>query len=148
MRSYFTNSPPEFDKRTHLGVGRTFTKIIESDPIMSETMAKAVCAQMSTDLSKIVPQVDDYSCPICSEVQWRPVRMKCQHIFCSSCAVKMQKQRRKFCPLCREDVVLQADEGKYISVLCHYFEGNVMSERVNLNLPRPGIKHRADLCSR
>jgi E3 ubiquitin-protein ligase BAH len=129
-------------------VGRTFTKIIASDPIMSETMAKAVCAQMSTDLSKIVPQVDDYSCPICSEVQWRPVRMKCRHIFCSSCAVKMQKQRRKFCPLCREDVVLQADEGKYISVLCHYLEANVMSERVNLNLPRPGIKHRADLCSR
>ncbi|PMD14098.1 hypothetical protein NA56DRAFT_406640 [Hyaloscypha hepaticicola] len=138
----------KFDKRTHLGVGRTFTKIIASDPIISETMAKAVCAQMSTDLSKIVPQVDDYSCPICSEVQWRPVRMKCRHIFCSSCAVKMQKQRRKFCPLCREDVVLQADEGKYISVLCHYLEANVMSERVNLNLPRPGIKHRADLCSR
>jgi hypothetical protein len=83
---------------------------------MSETMAKAVCAQMSTDLSQIVPQLDDYSCPICSEVQWRPVRMKCQHIFCSNCAVKMQKQRRKFCPLCREDVVLQADEGKLYSV--------------------------------
>jgi E3 ubiquitin-protein ligase BAH len=83
---------------------------------MSETMAKAVCAQMSTDLSQIVPQLDDYSCPICSEVQWRPVRMKCQHIFCSNCAVKMQKQRRKFCPLCREDVVLQADEGELYSV--------------------------------
>ncbi|KAE9369434.1 hypothetical protein N431DRAFT_493241 [Stipitochalara longipes BDJ] len=100
----------KFDKRTQLGVGRSFPKIIASDPIMSETMAKAVCAQISTDLSQIVPQVDDYSCPICSEVQWRPVRMKCQHIFCSNCAVKMQKQRRKFCPLCREDVVLQADE--------------------------------------
>jgi E3 ubiquitin-protein ligase BAH len=121
VRSNPTNNSTEFDKRTHLGVGRTFPKIIASDPIMSETMAKAVCAQMSTDLSKIVPQVDDYSCPICSEVQWRPVRMKCQHIFCSNCAVKMQKQRRKFCPLCREDVVLQADEGMFSSVSLSLF---------------------------
>src|ERR1700712_1549200 len=118
MRLNSTDWRAEFDKRTHLGVGRTFPKIIASDPIMSETMAKAVCAQMSTNLSQIVPQVDDYSCPICSEVQWRPVRMKCQHVFCSNCAVKMQKQRRKFCPLCREDVVLQADEGKWCSALC------------------------------
>jgi len=109
-RRAFDKILKKFDKRTQLGVAGTLPKLIQSDSIMSETMSKAICAQMSTDLVKIVPQVDDYSCPICSEVQWRPVRMKCQHLFCSGCAVKMQKQRRKFCPLCREDVVLEADE--------------------------------------
>jgi hypothetical protein len=107
-------------------------------------MAKAVCAQMSTDLSKIVPQVDDYSCPICSEVQWRPVRMKCQHIFCSNCAVKMQKQRRKFCPLCREDVVLQADEGRFTSILCPRFEAGVISEAAILSPSKSKFVSRAN----
>lgn len=109
-RTAITKILKKFDKRTKLDVSSTFPKIIASETIRSETMAKALCAQMSTDLSKIVPQVNDYSCPICSEVKWRPVRMTCQHVFCSNCAVKMQKQRRKFCPLCRKDVILQADE--------------------------------------
>jgi len=77
---------------------------------MSQSMAKAVCSEVSTALVKVTPQLDDYLCPICMTIAWRPIKMKCQHIFCIKCTVRMQKERRKFCPLCRGDVIMQADE--------------------------------------
>ena len=58
----------ELDKRTKLGATRTFPKVIQSKLIMTETMAKAVCSQLSQDLVKIVPQLDDYMCPICFKI--------------------------------------------------------------------------------
>jgi len=65
--------------------------------------------------------------------------MRCQHVFCSNCAVKMQKQRRKFCPLCREDVVLQADEGKstllfFLSISLEFLRTMTPSLLTNPNL--------------
>ena len=114
--SSLANSSIEFDKRTKLGARRSFPRLIQSDSIMSETMAKAVCAQMSTDIVKLVPQVDDYLCPICFTISWRPIRMKCHHIFCIRCTVLMQRERRKFCPLCRDDVIMEADAGKFASI--------------------------------
>jgi E3 ubiquitin-protein ligase BAH len=106
----------EFDKKTKLGATRTFPKLIQSESIMSETMGKAVCSQMTQDLVKVVPQLDDYLCPICFTIFWRPIRMKCRHIFCIRCAVLMQRERKRLCPLCRGKVIMEADEGKL-----HYF---------------------------
>lgn len=80
---------------------------------MTESMAKAVCAQMSVDLVSIVPQVDDHLCPICFTIYWKPIRMKCKHVFCIRCTVLMQRQKKKFCPLCREDVIMLADTGMF-----------------------------------
>lgn len=111
-----SNKYLEFDKKTKLGATRTFPKLMQSESIMSETMAKAVCSQITQDLVKVVPQLDDYLCPICFTISWRPVRMKCQHIFCIRCAVLMQRERKQLCPLCRGKVIMEADEGKL-----HYF---------------------------
>jgi E3 ubiquitin-protein ligase BAH len=80
---------------------------------MPQTIAKAVCSQVNNDLVKITPQLDDYLCPICFTIAWRPIRMRCKHIFCVLCTIKMQKQKKKLCPLCREVVILEADAGKY-----------------------------------
>lgn len=71
----------EFDKRTQLGgASKAFPKLIQSAPIMSESIAKDLCAQINQDIVKIVPQLDDYSCPICSDIVWRPVKLKCEHV--------------------------------------------------------------------
>lgn len=78
---------------------------------MPQTIAKAVCSQVTQDLIKITPQLDDYLCPICFTIAWRPIRMKCKHIFCVLCTIKLQKERKKRCPLCRGHVIMDADEG-------------------------------------
>ncbi|KAG4423402.1 hypothetical protein IFR04_003506 [Cadophora malorum] len=99
----------KFDKRTNLGAARTFPKLILTDTVMSGSMAKAVCSQISQDLVQIVPQVEDYACPICCDICWRPIRMKCKHLVCIRCTILLQRQKNRNCPLCREDVILKAD---------------------------------------
>lgn len=81
-------------------------------------MAKDVCAQMSQELVSVVPQLNDYLCPVCFSVAYRPVRLDCQHVFCIRCVVKIQRRQEKHCPLCRADVVMNASAGKFSTMLC------------------------------
>ncbi len=110
------NLSVEFDKRTNLGVSSNFPRLIQSDLIMSGHMAKDVCAQLNQDLVKIVPQVDDFLCPICFGIVWRPIKMRCKHVICIRCTILLQRQKKRFCPLCRENVILEADTGKLKSL--------------------------------
>lgn len=71
-------------------------------------MARDICAQVSSELVSQVPQLNDYLCPVCFAIAYRPVRLSCQHVFCIRCIVKIQRRREKHCPLCRADVVLDA----------------------------------------
>ncbi|KAE8449927.1 hypothetical protein EG329_007066 [Mollisiaceae sp. DMI_Dod_QoI] len=111
----------KFDKRTQLGAAKTFPKLIRSDAIMTGSMAKAVCAQVTQDIVKIVPQIEDYSCPVCYTIIWRPVRMRCQHVFCIRCAVKLEKDRKR-CPLCRENVLRNLTEDDLDEDLSDYLQ--------------------------
>lgn len=103
----------EFDKRTSLGVSQTFRSTIQSEGLLSRDIAKDVCAQMSRELVSVVPQLNDYLCPVCFAVAYRPVRLECQHVFCIRCVVKIQRRQEKHCPLCRADVVMNASAGKH-----------------------------------
>ncbi|KAI1773706.1 SPX domain-containing protein [Hypoxylon cercidicola] len=98
----------KFDKRTSLGISREFPVTIKSHSLLAGSVAKDICAQMSNDLISVVPQLDDYLCPICFVVAYWPVRLDCQHIFCSRCLVKMCRKGERFCPLCRADVIMRA----------------------------------------
>ncbi|KAI6088208.1 SPX domain-containing protein [Hypoxylon rubiginosum] len=98
----------KFDKRTSLGVSREFPVTIKSHRLLAGSVAKDLCAQMSNDLISVVPQLDDYLCPICFAVAYWPVRLDCEHVFCSRCLVKMCRKGERFCPLCRADVILRA----------------------------------------
>lgn len=53
------------------------------------------------------------------------VRLACSHVFCVRCLVKLQRQRKRFCPICRSDAVLQADSNNLdtgmLNFLKHYF---------------------------
>ncbi|MBE3046631.1 hypothetical protein IMZ48_29700 [Candidatus Bathyarchaeota archaeon] len=70
-----------------------------------------MCAQMSTELVSVVPQVADYLCPVCFTIAYRPIRLTCRHVFCIRCVVKLQRRRETLCPLCRSDTVMTATPG-------------------------------------
>lgn len=87
---------------------------------MTETMAKAVCAGVSNEIIRIVPQLDDYLCPVCFTISYKPVRLKCNHVFCIRCMIEMQNANSKHCPLCRGDVVMDADACKWTPISLRY----------------------------
>ncbi|XPS68292.1 RING-type E3 ubiquitin transferase [Ascochyta lentis] len=98
----------KFDKRTALGVKRTFPRQVEY-PEFSEHLAKAVCAEVNTRILSHVPQLDDYSCPMCCEIEWRPVKLSCGHVFCIRCLIVMQNNKQHNCPYCRAKTVFDAN---------------------------------------
>jgi hypothetical protein len=100
----------EFDKRTALGVKQTFPRQVEY-PEFSEHLAKAVCAQVNSQILANIPQIDDYSCPMCMEIKWRPVKLGCGHVFCIRCLIVMQNNKQHNCPFCRERTVTEANSG-------------------------------------
>ncbi|KAI1087755.1 SPX domain-containing protein [Rostrohypoxylon terebratum] len=126
----------KFDKRTSLGVSRAFPISVRSSHILAGSVAKDVCAQMSTELISVVPQLDDYLCPICFAVAYWPVRLECQHIFCSRCLVKMSRKGERFCPLCRADVIMRAGmenfDSERAAFLREYFPKEV-KEKIRAN---------------
>ncbi|KAI1804593.1 SPX domain-containing protein [Daldinia bambusicola] len=126
----------KFDKRTALGVSRAFPVTVQSNRLLAGNVAKDICAQMSNDLISVVPQLDDYLCPICFVVAYWPVRLDCQHIFCSRCLVKMSRKGERFCPLCRADVIMRAGlehfDSERAAFLREYFPKEV-KEKIRSN---------------
>ncbi|KAI8956548.1 SPX domain-containing protein [Daldinia sp. FL1419] len=126
----------KFDKRTALGVSRAFPVTVQSNKLLAGSVAKDICAQMSSDLISIIPQLDDYLCPICFVVAYWPVRLDCQHIFCSRCLVKMSRKNERLCPLCRADVIMQAGiehfDSERAAFLREYFPKEV-KEKIRAN---------------
>ncbi|KAM0427155.1 hypothetical protein ACHAPT_007582 [Fusarium lateritium] len=98
----------KFDKRTALGVSRKFPTAVHSDKLLAGSISKDVCAKMSQELVSVVPQLNDYLCPVCFSVAYMPIRLDCQHVFCIRCIIKIQRRKERHCPLCRADVVLKA----------------------------------------
>lgn len=101
----------KFDKRTSLGASSSFRAAVRSQRLLAGSVAKKLCAQLSQEVVSVVPRVEDYYCPICFSIAWYPVRLRCSHLFCVRCIVKMQREKEKNCPLCRDEVVMQADLG-------------------------------------
>lgn len=99
----------EFDKRTALGIRQTFPVFVASSPFLASHLAKAICFTMSSKLLTLLPQLEDYLCPICQSIAVKPVRLSCSHVFCVRCLVKLQREKKRLCPMCRSDVVLDAD---------------------------------------
>ncbi|KAH6606296.1 hypothetical protein Trco_005449 [Trichoderma cornu-damae] len=98
----------KFDKRTSLGVSRAFPTAISSRRLLSDRIAREVCARIAEELVSIIPQLNDYLCPICYSIAYQPVRLDCQHVFCIRCIIKIQRRQEENCPLCRARVVLNA----------------------------------------
>ncbi|PSR85509.1 SPX domain-domain-containing protein [Coniella lustricola] len=99
----------KFDKRTSLGASVTFRSAIRSRNFLAGSVAKKLCAQLSQEVVSTVPRAEDYDCPICFSIAWYPVRLRCSHLFCVRCVIKMQRENKKHCPLCRDEGVMNAD---------------------------------------
>ncbi|KAF7549214.1 hypothetical protein G7Z17_g6554 [Cylindrodendrum hubeiense] len=98
----------KFDKRTSLGISKAFPTAVHSNKLLAGNVARDVCAQMSQELVSVVPQLNDYLCPVCFSLAYLPIRLDCQHVFCIRCVVKIQRRKEKHCPLCRANVVMKA----------------------------------------
>ncbi|KAJ2397721.1 hypothetical protein GGI23_003432 [Coemansia sp. RSA 2559] len=86
------------DKRTHLIAKTQFPQIVNID---ATSLTRALIYTVYNDLVGVVPQIDDYLCPMCLNILWRPLRLECSHVFCSRCVVKASRRRIFDCPLCR-----------------------------------------------
>ncbi|KAK6063673.1 hypothetical protein SCUP234_13313 [Seiridium cupressi] len=126
----------KFDKRTSLGVAKTFPVAVHSERLLAGSVAKDLCAQVSSEVISMVPQLDDYLCPICFAIAYWPIRLACDHVFCSRCLVKMQRKGERFCPLCRGDVIMKAGEENFdtahAAFLKEYFPKEV-KEKIRAN---------------
>ena len=74
------------------------------------TLARATASTISNSLLTLIPQLDDYLCPICMSITYRPIRLRCNHTFCIRCMIRLQKDSKDECPICRERGVLEATE--------------------------------------
>lgn len=108
-------SDPRMSNITENGIFKNINSnqsLILSDPnflaeqnkigaVFSEFLTKKMMFSIMERLSNIIPQIDDYLCPICQDISWKPIRLDCGHIFCVRCLVKAQARKIRDCPLCR-----------------------------------------------
>ncbi|KAJ2617805.1 hypothetical protein H4S08_000185 [Coemansia sp. RSA 1365] len=86
------------DKRTHLVAKTQFPQLVTID---TASLTRALIFTIYNDLVGVVPQIDDYLCPMCLNIAWRPLRLECAHLFCSRCIVKASRRHMFDCPICR-----------------------------------------------
>lgn len=96
----------KFDKQTHLHSKEIFPDIVIQSSsqmnILKGSVARDICAIISNNLLSIVPQIDDYLCPVCFSIAFKPIRLRCGHLFCLRCLVKLRRKLEDKCPLCRD----------------------------------------------
>ncbi|KAH9943573.1 hypothetical protein B0H21DRAFT_748514 [Amylocystis lapponica] len=70
----------------------------------------------------VIPHIDDYACLICTSIAFKPIRLRCGHLFCVRCLVKMQKRGQGDCPMCRAPTVLSADRSNVDWALLNFMK--------------------------
>lgn len=108
----------KFDKQTNLHAMSPVKKTdlmrnFNTDPtavVSPHDLARSTAFTISQNLLSLIPQLNDYLCPICCYITYKPIRLRCNHVFCIRCMIRMQKDDKDECPLCREKVVLEATE--------------------------------------
>ncbi|KAJ1658975.1 hypothetical protein IWQ61_001870 [Dispira simplex] len=142
------------DKRTHLRATLAFHKIMDHQTHMQFTsnLPNALYSALLHQLLSIVLQPDDYSCPLCLCISWRPVRLACRHVFCLRCLVKATDQQMVDCPLCRRPgAILEATSRNLDTALENflklYFPREIRRRKVQLDKEYAKMEIRAILGS-
>lgn len=114
----------KFDKQTALTSRYTFPLLVAqgNHPFMSSSLAKSICFVIAERLLPVTPQIEDFLCPICTSLTFKPIRLDCTHVFCVRCLVQLQRANEDRCPICRQNVVLQADEGNLDTARLEYLK--------------------------
>lgn len=116
---------PECDWE-HASSGDILKSLAALAPMSTSTatqlsLPRILASLMTKSLLPILPQVDDYSCLVCTSIAWHPIRLSCHHLFCIRCIVKLQKQGSDHCPVCRHpNAVKDADENCYDQDMADY----------------------------
>ncbi|MCJ1378015.1 hypothetical protein MMC17_001111 [Xylographa soralifera] len=123
----------KFDKRTALSARQIYLDVVPSGAFCSVALAKAVCSQICNKLLATIPQLNDYLCPVCQSIAWKPIRLRCGHVFCIRCMLTMLKVDDDRCPFCRTNVIRQADSRNLdqglMNLLCAYFPREVRAKQ-------------------
>ncbi|KAL4245950.1 hypothetical protein ABKN59_009543 [Abortiporus biennis] len=88
----------------------------------STTLASSLVQAIGQNLLPIIPHIDDYSCVICMNIAFKPIRLRCGHLFCVRCLVKMQKRGQDNCPFCRAPTVLTANRSNVDWALLNFMK--------------------------
>ncbi|RCH86609.1 hypothetical protein CU098_006479, partial [Rhizopus stolonifer] len=90
------------DKRSGLSATSEFSSFAENNAMFIEGVLSCLFHTIQTKIIAIVPQPEDYDCPVCYSIAWRPIRLQCGHVFCVRCLIKAHKKRLYDCPVCRQ----------------------------------------------
>ncbi|KAF4556127.1 SPX domain-containing protein 1 [Elsinoe fawcettii] len=105
----------KFDKRTSLGASKTYRLNGGKGTTgpLARSIAKDMCAEIQTNVLVVVPQLDDYLCPVCAELAWKPIKLGCCNaVFCIRCVIHLQRSDEIRCPMCRAESVPVADSSR------------------------------------
>lgn len=127
-KTALTKIMKKFDKQTSLHARDGVLQQLNNTSFIAQDLAKATCFTISDELLKIIPQLDDYLCPICFSISWKPIRLRCGHVFCIRCLIVMQRANQDNCPLCREPVVMQASSDNMDEKLMSFLKENFKDE--------------------
>ncbi|KAI5361318.1 Putative Zinc finger, RING-type, SPX domain, Zinc finger, RING/FYVE/PHD-type [Septoria linicola] len=109
----------KFNKRTHIEGNQFISNLAVKYPAITtkssaggfaDSIARDMHAEIGSKVLAIVPQLDDWICPVCYGMAWRPVNLGCcRSVFCIRCIIKLQDQDMKRCPMCNTESVLKAN---------------------------------------
>lgn len=108
----------KFDKQTSLNVSSRVPDLMLKDHIFihGSSLTQNICFMIQNKLLKLIPQIEDYTCPICMSVAFKPIRLECSHIFCVRCMVKMKQRGKTDCPLCRHHKAIEMADSSNLDV--------------------------------
>ncbi|KAK5057771.1 hypothetical protein LTR84_011772 [Exophiala bonariae] len=118
----------KFDKRTALHAQSSIQSSLITTPYLAQNLARATCFTISEEILTVIPQLNDYLCPICFSISWKPVRLRCNHIFCIRCMIVLQRQEKTHCPLCREEVVMEANADDVDREMMKFLKSNFRAD--------------------
>ncbi|RHZ45492.1 hypothetical protein Glove_673g34 [Diversispora epigaea] len=98
------------DKKSCLNARSNFQNLMENDTYLNEKIFRILCNDLTENLTSIIPQAEDYSCPVCMAIHWKPIRLCCGHVFCIQCLINAGHKGIKNCPVCRaENAIANVD---------------------------------------
>ncbi|ORX53358.1 hypothetical protein BCR36DRAFT_24993 [Piromyces finnis] len=98
------------DKRTHLLASEGFPKFACDETFFKDNIVRSLVYQISSRLLTVIPNPEEYFCPICREISYKPIRLDCGHLFCLRCLMKAKRLNVRDCPICRKkDVIYNAN---------------------------------------
>lgn len=102
----------DWDSVSHADILQSLSALVPSSLSTTTQLSlpRILASLLTKSLLPVLPSVDDYSCLVCTGLAYQPIRLRCNHIFCIRCLVKLQKRGDNNCPLCRaENAVKDAD---------------------------------------